>query len=172
MLARAPSDAVAQGNAWHYWWMYPSGENASSTGALVEAGAMTKRGWALGNWARFVRPGHSGVHATGSTFTLRVTAFASADSRRFTVVVVNSSPSAQSLKLSLTGSAPPHLTPWETSATRSLESLAVVPPGAGGVFALAAPARSITTFVGDIPATPELSLSTALVTENSPVGRP
>lgn len=167
---------VAQGNAWHYWWMYPSSTNASSTGALVEAGAMTKRGWGLANWARFVRPGHRRVLTTGSTSTLRVTAFTSSADRRLAIVLVNSSTSARTVTLTFTGGpAAATLIPWETSATRSLEALPALSADGNGAFSVTLPARSITTLAGVTstpPPAPTLSLTTSLVTENSPAGTP
>ncbi len=165
---------VAQGNAWHYWWMYPATSGGSSSSALVEANAMTKRGWALGNWARFIRPGQRRVNATGSTSALRVTAFIQPDGRRLSVVVVNTGASALQLNLSIAGGTAPSLTPWETSATRSLEALAPIAAGSNGDFTLGAPASSITTFVAEAMNRPpsSLALSTSAISENAPAGTP
>jgi len=165
---------VAQGSAWHYWWMYPSTSGGSSSSALVEANAMTKRGWALGNWARFVRPGQRRVDTNGSTSTLRVTGFIQPDGRRISTVLVNSSTSALQINLSIAGGTVPSFTPWETSATRSLESLAPIAVGANGTFVITVPAQSITTLVSDAMNRPpsSLSLSTSAISENAPAGTP
>jgi O-glycosyl hydrolase len=152
---------IARGNAWHYWWLMPNGTNAS-TSALVENGVLAKRGWAMGNWSRFVRPGSRRVQVYGSLDTLRATAFISPASNRFVLVVVNSDAVTRTIPLAVEGTTVTSLTPWETSATRNLESLAPVTPDADGFFTLQVPARSITTFVGTaIPAPPTGLIATA-----------
>ena len=82
--------AVSQGNAWHYWWITPNPANGATTGSLYENGALAKRAYALGNWARFVRPGHVRVGTYGSDGPVRVSAYVSPTSRRLSVVAINS----------------------------------------------------------------------------------
>ena len=141
---------VSQGNAWHYWWLLPNGSGTASTSALVEGGIMAKRGWAMGNWARFVRPGHHRVRTYGSLDSVRATAFIAPDNRRFTLVMVNSDSAARTVPLAIEGGAVPSLSPWETSAIRSLESLPPIPPAADGSFVLELPPRSVTSFVSTL----------------------
>ncbi|MGL5017416.1 MAG: hypothetical protein ACRDBP_04730, partial [Luteolibacter sp.] len=163
--------ATAQGNAWHYWWLRQSAATAS-TGALTENGVLAKRAWTLANWARFVRPGQRRVQTFGSTDTLRVTAFVSPTTRRFTVVAINSDDSARTVPLALADATVPSLIPWETSASRSLESLPPLLPAADGSFSLSLPARSVTTFVSEAMNRRPVSLvaATSAVTENLPAG--
>lgn len=163
---------VSQGNAWHYWWMFPNGSGTASTGALVESGLMAKRGWAMGNWARFVRPGHRRVQTYGSLDTVRATAFVSPDDRRFTLVMVNSDSADRTVPLAIEGGAVTSLTPWETSATRSLEYIPQISPSADGSFPLQLPARSVTTFVSEALNRPPtaISLNGSNILENLPSG--
>ncbi|MEY4489893.1 MAG: hypothetical protein RIQ79_2401, partial [Verrucomicrobiota bacterium] len=162
---------VAQGNAWHYWWL-KEGDTTASMGALTENGVLAKRGWAMGNWARFVRPGQRRVLTYGSIDAVRATAFVSPTSRRLTVVVVNSDTLAHTVPLALDGGTVPSLTPCETSATRALTGLAAILPAGDGSFSLAVPARSVTTFVSEALNRPPsaLALDAATVGENLPVG--
>lgn len=164
--------AIAEGNAWHYWWLFPRGDNPNSTGSLVENGVMAKRGWALGNWARFVRPGHRRVTLHGSVETVRATAFVSPTTRRLTVVVVNSDAAARTVPLAIEGGGVPSLTPWETSASRSLTGLSLILPASDGSFTLNLPARSVMTFVSESlnRAPSALALDAASVLENRPAG--
>jgi len=161
---------VSQGNAWHYWWITPNPANAATTGSLYENSVLAKRAYALGNWARFVRPGHVRVGTYGSDETLRISAYASPTSRRLSVVVVNSDVTERVVPLSLTGGRAPSLTPWETSAARSLASRPALSPATDGSYSLSSPARSVTTFVSDLFNRPPASLALvgASITENLP----
>lgn len=163
--------ATAEGNAWHYWWLQQDADTAD-TGSLTENGVLAKRAWTLANWSRFVRPGQSRVQAYGSTDTVRVTAFVSPTTRRFTVVAVNADATARTVPLAIAGATVPSLTPWETSASRSLEPLAALAPAADGSFSLSLPARSVTTFVSEAlnRAPQSLSLDNLTVAENQPAG--
>ncbi len=163
--------AVAEGNAWHYWWL-TQGNSTGSTGALTEFGALAKRGWALGNWSRFVRPGFRRINLYGSGETVRATAFVAPASRRLAIVAVNSDSSERVVPLALSGGGVLSLTPWETSEARSLAALAPISPAEDGSFSLPLPARSITTFLGDSLNRPPASLvlSGSMVRENLPAG--
>ena len=163
---------VSQGNAWHYWWITPNPANAATTGSLYENSVLAKRAYALGNWARFVRPGHVRVQTHGSDDMLKVSAYISPTSRRLSIIVVNSDLAARTVPLALSGGTAPSLTPWETSATRSLAPLAPIMPAADGSFTLTLPARSVTTFVTEAFNRPPsaLSLSGATLPENAPAG--
>jgi glucuronoarabinoxylan endo-1,4-beta-xylanase len=140
---------IAQVNAWHYWWLVPNGNNAADNSALTEAGELTRRAYALGNWSRFVRPGFVRVQATAAPRRgIAVTAFRDAENRRIVVVAINENTAAQTQSFTLSGSSVSQVTPWATSASLALastEPLAVV----DGHFSAELPARSISSFVGD-----------------------
>jgi O-glycosyl hydrolase len=163
--------ATSQGNAWHYWWLLQDAATAS-TGSLTENGVLAKRAWTLANWARFVRPGQRRVQAYGSSDTVRVTAFVASTTRRFTVVAINADTVARLVPLAIADGTVPSLTPWETSASRSLEPLSALTSAADGSFSLSLPARSVTTFVSEAlnRAPQSLTLSNLTVSENQPAG--
>ncbi len=85
-------EAITTGNvsAWHYWWL--NGLNADNEGLTGKSGdfQLTKRLYALGNYARFVRPGWVRIGVDGSVSGLLVTAYKNPASGDFAVVVSNS----------------------------------------------------------------------------------
>jgi hypothetical protein len=91
------------------------------------------------------------VRTYGSLQNIRASAFIGPNSGRFTLVAVNTDSVARTVPLAIEGVAVPSLTPWETSASKSLESSSPNTPSPDGSFLVEFPARSITTFVGDSP---------------------
>jgi len=71
------NEAITAGNvsAWHYWWI--NGLNDDNEGLTGRNGdfQLTKRLFALGNYARFVRPGWVRIGVGGSAPGVLVTAF-------------------------------------------------------------------------------------------------
>lgn len=94
-IYRALTDG--QVNAWHWWNIDGLGDNED----LLPGGALTKRLFALGNWAKFVRPGWVQVGVTGSKSGFSVTCFKNA-SGQVAIVVVNTG-SASSTSFALSG---------------------------------------------------------------------
>ena len=138
----------AEVNAWHYWWLKPRKDSPPGNGALTNLdGQLARRAYALGNWSRFVRPGFVRVDATPNPQAwVFVSAFT--DNRRVVIVAINQGTADAEQIFSISGGAPPAMTPWITSADLALAPADPVPLiGEGFTFAL--PARSITTFVGD-----------------------
>lgn len=135
---------VAQANAWHYWLL--EGRNFNDNEALTDRyGNPAKRAYAMGNWAKFVRPGWVRI---GTTYSggLLISAFRDLPGANFAVVVVNSGSSALQT-ISLSG-APSFasVTPWITSSTYSLVAQSPVPISSGS-WTYTIPASSIVTFV-------------------------
>jgi glucuronoarabinoxylan endo-1,4-beta-xylanase len=136
-------------NAWHYWWINPSGVNAKDNSSLVSGNVLTRRAYVLGNWAKFVRPGFVRVAATfdlGSS--VMATAFTGPDTGRLVIVVVNSAQSPVSQTFTVAGGAFDTATPWVTSPDVALAAQDPVAVADGG-FSYTVPARSVTTFVLD-----------------------
>ena len=55
---------VGEASAWLYWWYQASGDNE---GLIISTSSLTKRGYTLGNYAKFVRPGYVMVDVTGNS---------------------------------------------------------------------------------------------------------
>jgi glucuronoarabinoxylan endo-1,4-beta-xylanase len=140
---------VGEVSAWHYWWLK---DTAPDNGALMNAGQLTRRAYALGNWSRFVRPGFVRVDATPDPqYGVFVSAFVNPDpaSNRLVIVAINQGSVDAEQVFSISGSVlPAAVTPWITSADLALAPAPAVPI-ADATFTFTLPGRSVTTFVGD-----------------------
>ncbi|MCX6951226.1 MAG: hypothetical protein NTV51_03440 [Verrucomicrobia bacterium] len=136
-------DCLATANFSAYIWWYLR----RYYGPLGEDSLVTKRGYVMAQFAKFIRPGFSRVGATASP---AAGVFVSAYKReKLVVVALNLGTAPVTQTFSLAGATVATVAPWVTSATASLEAqpaLAV----AGGTFTATLPAGSVTTFVGDL----------------------
>jgi glucuronoarabinoxylan endo-1,4-beta-xylanase len=135
-------------SAWHYWWLNPRGDVETGNSALTQTGQLTRRGYAMGNWSRFVRPGFirvvSTVQPRGGVWT---TAFHQSASGKIVVVVINESSQPVPQEFKILGGSTGEVTPWITSEASALEPAAPVSI-VGGAFNYTLPGRSVTSFVG------------------------
>jgi glucuronoarabinoxylan endo-1,4-beta-xylanase len=135
----------AQFNAYVTWYI------RRSYGMLTENGAVSKRGYAMSQYAKFVRPGAVRVDATKNpTTNVYVSAYQSGTN--MVVVVVNRNTSAQSVSLTVSGGNVSSLTKYTTSGSKSVANDGTV-SNSGGTFTLNLDASSVTTFVGTIGGT-------------------
>ena len=100
---------VAGAVSWTWWLGIAAGNYkdgliyAAPGGSEIET---TKRLWVLGQWSRFIRPGHVRVAATEATDPLLVTAFKSPDDEELAVVIINPAAAAIEADLSTPGFVP------------------------------------------------------------------
>ena len=135
----------AQANAYHYWWLVSSGNQA-----LLDYpnNPPPKRLFAFGQYSRFVRPNFYRIDATSSQASVLVSAYKDTNSAGFAIVVVNTNPSTDVFQtFNLTNFTAAAVTPWITSASQSLAPLASVTL-TNGSFTYDVPAMSVVTFVG------------------------
>jgi glucuronoarabinoxylan endo-1,4-beta-xylanase len=134
-------------NAWHIWWLY----NASGNGGCLydtTNKVWTKRLWALGNYARFVRPGYMRVSTSGTAPSgVLVSAYQNPADGTLAVVAINSNTSATPISLYVSGVVPCSITPWVTSAADNLASKTALTVS-NARFSATLDAQSVTTFVG------------------------
>jgi len=133
-------------NAWHYWWLYCS----NNSGCLYDTGTKvwTKRLWAMGNFSRFVRPGWKRVATSGAAPSgVLVSAYINPANNALSIVAINNSTSSQSVSLYISGNAPCLLTPYETSASKSLGQGSAVSVAQSRVT-VTLDSQSVTTLVG------------------------
>ena len=159
----------AQFSAYVTWYI------RRSYGMLTENGAVSKRGYAMSQYAKFVRPGAVRVDATKNP-TTNVYASAYKSGSNVVVVVVNRNTSAQSVTLSISGGTVSSLTKYTTSGSKSVANDGTV-SNSGGTFTLNLDASSVTTFVGTIGGTVATSTPTQIVAAtptrtNTPVSGP
>jgi glucuronoarabinoxylan endo-1,4-beta-xylanase len=138
---------AANMNAWHYWWVYPAGND---NGALWDKGtnAPSKRLFVMGNFSRFVRPGYRRVATSGSApGGVLLSAYRNPADGAVVVVAANTGDAPAALSLFVPGTPACSFTPWVTSASESLAQKAPVAVGNARVT-YALPAKSVTTLVG------------------------
>lgn len=149
---------VANMNAWHWWALIhtenPITDVARQNPALIQAGVTFKRAYALGNFAKFVRPGMVRIGATASPATdILVSAYR--DDSQLSIVAINASSQPRTQKFWVEGAQLGQVVPWVTSDSLSLAKQAAL-TGTDN-FSYALPAKSVVTFVNwaaDAPYTP------------------
>jgi len=138
----------AQYNAYLWWSVADRYHNGKITnyGLIDTSNTPTYYGLALGQFARFVRPGYLRVAATESPADgVGISAYAG--SGEGVIVAINSNTSAIPITFSVSGAAFGSFTPHETSAAARMVDRSAVAVSMGR-FAYTLPAQSITTFTG------------------------
>ncbi len=159
MAQRMHSDLVTTGmNAWSWWAIYINADGLNDdtrlNPAFIQPDAslgtpyMFKRGYAFGNWSKFVRPGFHRLNATDSPTGGVLTEAYRDDSNHLAVIAINTNTSSVTQKFVLDGNTIDALTPWVTSPDPG-DNLAPKSPVAlaNGDFSYALPAQSVVTFV-------------------------
>jgi glucuronoarabinoxylan endo-1,4-beta-xylanase len=115
-------------------------------GPINESGNVSKRGYIMSQFARFIRPGSNRVKATFNPQTnVSVTAYKNGAS--MTVVALNSGASISQTFVIQNGTAT-SVTPYVTSSTRDCAQGSAVNV-VGGTFTATLDAQSVTTFVSN-----------------------
>lgn len=140
--------STANFNAYIWWYL------RRYYGPLGEDSIVTKRGWAMAQFSKFIRPGYVRIDATANP---AAGVYVSAYKReQLVVVAINQNPSPVTQAFSLANATVKSVSPWTTSSSTNLEAQSAIPVSAGS-FAVTLPAQSITTFVGDlVPAAPAI----------------
>jgi glucuronoarabinoxylan endo-1,4-beta-xylanase len=127
-------------NAYCWWWVREPACNLIGP----DASYINPRGYVMGQFAKFVRPGSIRVDATGAPNNVYVTAYKNAG--KLVIVVVNAGSKKVVETFSIANGSVASLASYSTSASTSLT------PGPGytvvnGSFSATFPPKSITTFV-------------------------
>ncbi len=135
----------AQANAYHYWWLVPSGsEGWSGYQALGPLNGCSP----FGQYSRFVRPNFYRIDATSSQPSALISAYKDTNSAAFAIVVVNTNAATDVIQtFNLNNFTAAAVTPWITSATLSLAPQTPVNV-TNSSFTYTVPAMSVVTFVG------------------------
>ncbi|MGA2085453.1 MAG: cellulose binding domain-containing protein [Terracidiphilus sp.] len=154
------SMAVAQYNAYVYWW----------TPLLLNGNSPNLDAYALGQYSKFVRPGYVMTGANNNpTSGIYVTSYKG--NNNYVIVAVNSNGGSSSIDFNISGATLTSVTPYQTSASNQLAELGAVSVS-NDSFTYSLPGQSITTFVGTgSTGTPTFTLapsaSTLSVTQGS-----
>lgn len=141
------SMTTAEYNAYLWWWVANwNPQSGIPDIALIDAkGNPTYFGYALGQYARFIRPGYVRVSTTGSLVPgVYVSAYKG--NGHVAIVVINSTNSAATLNLNILNQTLTTLTPYQTTVSGGLS--AQNPVGlSNNTLSYTLPVESITTFV-------------------------
>jgi glucuronoarabinoxylan endo-1,4-beta-xylanase len=138
------NDCITVGNMSAYIWWKTIGD---ANGLLNASGAAQKRGFVMGQYSRFVRPGDFRIGTSTQSGPLRTSAFRNTSTGRFAIVLINNTTAAVTQRVNLRGIAASSVTPWITSPSQSLQQQSAVAVS-GGAFTYNIPAQSVVTFVG------------------------
>ena len=131
-------NCMTQNVSGYIWWYV-----RRSYGPMDESGNISKRGYVMSHFAKFVRPGYTRVDATASPQSnVFVTAYKSGST--LVIVALNQNSSSQSVTFSLSGGSVSSYTKYETTSSNNVTNRGSV----GSTDTLAA--NSINTYVGTI----------------------
>jgi len=145
-VAQHVHNAMVEAEFQMYVWWYIR----RSYGPLKENGAISKRGWMMAHFSKFVRPGYVRVDATKAPETnVFVSAYKSGS--KVVIVAVNKKTSASNMNFTVSGGAATgSVESWRTSGTENMVKAAGTIAVSGGKFSASLPAQSVTTFVGTL----------------------
>jgi glucuronoarabinoxylan endo-1,4-beta-xylanase len=150
---------LANMSAWNWWAIYISADALADADepkvrqnpALIQPdkemkdGYMFKRGYALGHWARFVRPGFKRIAATDHPMGGVLIEAYRDDSGHLVLTAINSNTKTVTQNFLIEGHEFGTLTPWVTSPDDSLSAKDTRDGGKSFTYDL--PAQSVVTFV-------------------------
>ena len=131
---------TGQMNAYVWWYI------VRSYGPIYTDGTVSKRGWCMGHWSKFIRPGFYRVDAT-ATPTSNVLLSAYTGNSNVVIVAVNNNTSASSVSITVSGSTISSYTKYTTSSSKSLASDGTV-TASNGSMSVSLDASSVTTLYG------------------------
>jgi glucuronoarabinoxylan endo-1,4-beta-xylanase len=141
--AREIHDCLATANFNAYIWWYIR----RYYGPLGEDSAVTKRGYVMAQFSKFIRPGFVRVNATGNPAAgVYVSAF---KREKLVIVAVNQGTADATQVFSIVNAVLNAVTPWVTSSTANLAAQPAIPVTSGS-FTATLPAASVTTLVADL----------------------
>ena len=135
----------AQFNVYTWWYIKRSY-------GPINNGAVTKRGWCMAHWSKFVRPGYYRVDATKSP-TSGVYLSAYKGEKDVVIVAVNTSTSSKSLTISVSGTDVASYERFTTSSSKSFAKEGTV-TASGASLSVTLDAQSVTTLHGSGSMTP------------------
>jgi glucuronoarabinoxylan endo-1,4-beta-xylanase len=143
------SMTVGQYNAYVYWWLVNSVGSNYYSGLLGTDNNPTYFGYAMAQYARFVRPGYQRTTATanpqGSVFVSSYTGAVSGTAH-YVIVAINAGTTAQNQEFQIDNATLTSLTPYQTTATQNVAAQTPITV-TSNTFSYTLPAQSITTFV-------------------------
>lgn len=125
----------------YVWWYIRRGY-----GPILEDGSISKRGYMIAHFTKFVRPGYARIDTTKEPQAGVLTSAYIGNDGQVVVVAVNTTADAVTQPITLDGTRVRQVRSWVTDSIRSLEKQTDI-SGTGNGFTAALPAQSVTTFV-------------------------
>ncbi|BCJ92717.1 hypothetical protein acsn021_02860 [Anaerocolumna cellulosilytica] len=136
--------AMVEGNFQAYVWWYIR----RNYGPMKEDGTISKRGYNMAHFSKFIRPGYVRVDATKNPNTNVYTSAYKGDGK-VVIVAINKGTSAVSQNFVLQNGTAASLSSFITDRSRNLATGSTV-NASNGSFTAQLPAQSVTTFVGTL----------------------
>ncbi|HEY5233239.1 MAG TPA: hypothetical protein VIK35_06890 [Verrucomicrobiae bacterium] len=134
----------AQFNAYVWWWVYDSDTNSN---LVDDNGRIHKNGYAIGQFAKWIRPGSTKVTADfNPQANVNVTAYNAYANGGVVIVAVNANNNSVSQSFTIHNGNATLLEGFQTSTNNSMTDIGSFAVS-GGSFTATLPAQSITTFV-------------------------
>lgn len=137
-------NAMVEADFQAYVWWYIRRQY----GPMKEDGTISKRGYNMAHFSKFVRPGYLRVDATKNPDTNTFVSAYKGDNK-VVVVAINKGTSATSQRFVLQNGNASTVSSWVTDSSRNLASGAPINVS-NGAFTAQLPAQSVTTFVANI----------------------
>lgn len=140
-VAKEIHDCMNAGYNMYVWWYI-----RRSYGMIDESSNITKRGYVMSQWARYVRPGYNKISCTANpTSGVYVTAYKSGS--KIVVVAVNQNTAVTYQPFSISGVTVAGFNRYRTTSAANLaaDSFTI----SGGSFGINLPAQSVTTLVSN-----------------------
>ncbi len=134
-------NAMVEGNFQAYVWWYIR----RNYGPIKEDGTISKRGYSMAHYSKFVRPGDVRVDATKNPANgVYVSAYKG--NNKVVIIVINKNTSAVNQHFALQNTSVSNVSSWITDSNRNLASGSPIQVSSDG-FNANLPAQSVTTFV-------------------------
>lgn len=147
-VAKEMNDCLQAGMSAYVWWYIVRYYGPICDGTYARKGEITKKGYVMSQYSRFVRPGYHRIECNDlpRTWTLYLTAYKDSSSSTAVIVAVSAGTSALNLVFKIPNGAMNIATPYTTTATKNCvqgDDVQIV----DNRFTFTLEASSVTTFV-------------------------
>ncbi|MBN1758467.1 MAG: glucuronoxylanase [Chitinispirillaceae bacterium] len=142
-------NSMVEGQFNVYTWWY-----IKRNYGFINNGAITKRGYCIAHYTKFVRPGALRVDATKNPVNgVNVSAYKSKNADSLVIVAVNTTSSSQTVNFTIKGGIATSLTKYTTSASKSIAEEGNATVSSGGTFSGTLESKSVSTWAGTVTGT-------------------
>ncbi len=135
-------NAMVEGNFQTYVWWYIR----RNYGPIKEDGTISKRGYSMAHYSKFVRPGDVRVDATKNPANGVYVSAYKGENNKIVIVAINKNTSGVNQRFTVQNGTASAVSSWITDSTRNLTAGSALQISGNG-FTANLPAQSVTTFV-------------------------